>query len=239
MGKLVELKDIKHRYDGDYVLKGINLEIDEGKILSIIGHNGAGKTTLLRILAMLEKPSSGNVLYRDYGVKEHNLVRLRREITMVFQLPVLFNTTVFNNIAYGLRLRERSSEKVFKKVEDALKAVGLTNFSRRRAMKLSGGEQQRVILARALALEPRLLLLDEPTANLDPSNILIVENIIKKLKGRTTAVVATHNMFQARRISDKVGCLLNGVLIDIGKTNDLFNHPKDERTKRFIGGELF
>ncbi len=239
MSVLMKLERVERTYDGALALRGINLDVGDGEILSIIGHNGAGKTTLLRILALLDTPSKGEIIYRGTRVRKETNAGLRREITMVFQLPIIFSSDVFENIAYGLRLRGYHGEEISKKVESALGVVGLNGFGSRKALKLSGGEQQRVVLARALALEPKLLLLDEPTANLDPLNSSIVEKTIKDMGGKTTIVVATHNLFQAKRISDKVGCLLNGTLIDVGSTRDIFNHPKDERTKKFINGEFF
>jgi len=234
-----ELRHITQEYDGKIALKGVSLDIRENEVLSIIGPNGVGKTTLLRIMALLDKPAGGEVIYRGTRIRKTDLARFRRKITMVFQRPVLFNTTVFENLSYGLRLRGYQNDEIKRRVGNALGLVRMENFSERKAKTLSGGEQQRVVLARALALKPELLLLDEPTANLDPANAALIENIIRDLKNETTVVVTTHNLFQARRLPDRVVCLLDGAIIDMGKTEEIFTRPKDERTKKFIRGEFF
>lgn len=234
---IIRLKCINREYDGIRALSKVTMEVERGEILSIIGPNGSGKTTLLRILAMLDRPSSGEVFYM--GKKVHDAAQLRRKVTMVFQKPVLFDGSVLDNVMYGLNLRDYSGEESAKRVKRSLKTVRLNGFGRRMARKLSGGEQQRVVLARAIALEPELLILDEPTSNLDPTNATIFENTIKHLKGRTTIVLATHNLFQARRISDRVGCILDGGLVEVGKTKEIFTHPKHSVTKKFIRGEFF
>lgn len=220
-------------------LRGISLDVKSGEILTIIGPNGAGKTTLLRILALLDKPSSGKLIYQGQSVDSSNTPFLRKKITMVFQRPILLNDTVFENVAYGLKLRGLTEDEIADRVEAALDSVMLKNFAHRMAKKLSGGEQQRVVLARALVLNPELLLLDEPTANLDPTSATIVEKIIRQLRGRSTVVVATHNIFQAKRLSDRVGCILNGMIIDVDKPKNIFTKPRNEIIRKFVRGEFF
>jgi len=235
----IKLKGVAREYEGMKALRGINLAVNKGEILTIIGHNGSGKTTMLRLMALLDDPTNGEIVYNGEKINKTNAAKYRKEVTMVFQKQVLFNTTVYENIAYGLKLRGERKPNILKMVESALDSVYLKNFGPRCARKLSGGEQQRVILARALALKPELLLLDEPTSNLDPTNAKIVENIIEKLRGKTTAVVATHNIFQAKRISDRVGCLLNGKIIDVDTPKNIFTKPKNEEIRRFARGEFF
>ncbi len=239
MSTIFSLKNVAKNYDGNEALRDINLDIQKGEIFSIIGPNGAGKTTLLHIIGLLREPAKGEIKFKGSIINKSNSSDYRKKITMVFQQPVLFNSTVFDNVGYGLKIRGNSEEEIVKKVGAALESVGMSNFSHKKAKKLSVGEQQRVVLARALALNPELLLLDEPTANLDPKNSILVENIIKKMRGKTTVVITTHNLFQARRISDRVACLLGGEIIDVGKTKDIFSRPTDERTKKFIRGEFF
>lgn len=235
----VKLKKITREYGSVRALSNINLEINRGEILTVIGPNGSGKSTLLRTLALLDNPSSGEIIYNGKKVDASNAGEYRKEITMVFQKPVLFNTTVFENVAYGLRLRSLEKRQIATKVEYVLNSVMLKGFGPRMAKKLSGGEQQRVVLARALALEPKLLLLDEPTANLDPTNAAIVEKIIRRLRGKSTVVVATHNIFQAKRLSDRVGCMLNGKIIDVDKPKNIFTKPRNEIIRKFARGEFF
>ncbi|MGC8817321.1 MAG: phosphate ABC transporter ATP-binding protein [Candidatus Hadarchaeum sp.] len=235
----VKLERVTRKYDGITALREVTLEVKNGEILTIIGPNGAGKTTLLRVLALLDEPSSGKVVYRGQAVGGSNISQLRKKVTMVFQRAVLLNETVFENVAYGLKLRGLNNDEITERVNDALSSVMLKGFGPRMAKKLSGGEQQRVVLARALALNPELLLLDEPTANLDPTNAAIVERIIGGLRGRTTIVLATHNIFQAKRISDRVGCLLGGEVIDVDKPKNIFTKPKNEIIRKFVRGEFF
>jgi len=236
---LQDLRHITQKYDGKVALREVSLDVRKGEVLSIIGPNGAGKTTLLRIMSLLDEPAGGAVFHRGVKVGKHNTVELRGKITMIFQRAVLFNTTVHENIAYGLKLRGYPIGEIDRRVKRSLKLVRLKDFSQRKAKRLSGGEQQRVVLARALALEPELLLLDEPTANLDPASLSLVESIIEDVKKDTTIVLATNDLFQARRLSDRVACLLNGKLIDKGTTGEIFEHPRDKRTKKFISGEFF
>ncbi|MEM3420999.1 MAG: ATP-binding cassette domain-containing protein [Candidatus Hadarchaeum sp.] len=239
MSAHVKLEKITRKYDGIMALRGISLDVKSGEILTIIGPNGAGKTTLLRILALLDKPSSGKLIYQGQSVDSSNTPFLRKKITMVFQRPILLNDTVFENVAYGLKLRGLTEDEIADRVEAALDSVMLKNFAHRMAKKLSGGEQQRVVLARALVLNPELLLLDEPTANLDPTSATIVEKIIRQLRGRSTVVVATHNIFQAKRLSDRVGCILNGMIIDVDKPKNIFTKPRNEIIRKFVRGEFF
>ncbi|MGQ9788774.1 MAG: ABC transporter ATP-binding protein [Candidatus Hadarchaeaceae archaeon] len=235
----LKLKKVTQKYDGVTALNNINLEVNRGEILTIIGPNGSGKSTLLRIMALLDCPVTGERIYDGKKIDMLNATKYRKEITMVFQKPVMFNTTVFENVAYGLRLRGLEKTELTRRVEKALNSVMLNGFGPRMAKKISGGEQQRVVLARALALEPKLLLLDEPTANLDPANTTIIEKIIRKLRGRTSVVVATHNIFQARRLSDRVGCMLNGRIIDVAPPKNIFTTPKNEMIRKFALGEFF
>ncbi|AGK60565.1 phosphate ABC transporter ATP-binding protein, PhoT family [Archaeoglobus sulfaticallidus PM70-1] len=233
---IAELRDVSKRYGKILALNKINLKIREGEILAIIGNSGAGKTTLLRILAMLERPSEGKYYYRGEEAND----RVRGKITMVFQKPVMFNTSVYNNVAYGLKLRGYSKKEVDERVAKALNMMGLDGYARHNAKRLSGGEQQRVAIARAIVIEPEMLVLDEPTANLDPSNVVIIEKIIKDIacKG-VTVVLATHNLFQAKRLADRTAFIFNGKLVEIGETKKIFESPENELTKKFISGELY
>ncbi len=224
MTLLAELNNVSLNYGNKVALENIDLEIQEGEVLALLGPNGSGKTTILKLLAFLLKPSVGKIKFQGAEVTAKNAERMRQQSAMVFQKTLLFNTSVFNNVSYGLRMRKITQEKIDSEVSEALEIVKLRGFERRSAKKLSGGEQQRVALARAMVLKTRLLLLDEPTANLDPKNTAIIEDVIltaNKDMG-TTIVMATHNMFQARAVPQRVALIKQGRLTEIGTTAEMF-----------------
>jgi tungstate transport system ATP-binding protein len=225
MNAIAELKNVTNTYGTSTALDNVSLRVDSGEILGLLGPNGSGKTTLLRVLAFLQQPTKGEVHFQGTKVTSANTEQMRMESTMVFQKTVLFNSTVYNNVAYGLRIRKAQKEKINEAVQKALRLVRLEGFEKRHAKKLSGGEQQRVALARALALNTPLLLLDEPTANLDPKNASIVEEVIatanRELK--TTIIIATHNMLQARKLPTRIALMENGRITETGKAAEVFN----------------
>ena len=224
MTVLAELNNLTKCFGNRTALDDITLQIEEGEVLALLGPNGSGKTTLLKVLAFLEKPDGGKVKFQGETVTEKNSERMRLQSAMVFQRTLLFSTTVFNNVAYGLRMRKTPKTVIEEEVRNALKLVKLEGFDKRSAKRLSGGEQQRVALARALVLKTRLLLLDEPTANLDPKNASILEEVIatanRELK--TTIVMATHNMFQARALPHRIALINDGKITEVGKSADVF-----------------
>lgn len=236
---LIELRGISKKFGNVVALEDVNLEIRRREIFTVMGNSGAGKTTLLRILAMLERQSEGKYYYDGVevrGIEEE----LKKKITMVFQKPVMFSSTVYNNIAYGLKLRGYGKDEVSRRVDYALHLVKLEGYEKYNAKKLSGGEQQRVAIARAIVINPELLILDEPTANLDPTNVMIIEKTIKEIvRNNATVVLATHNLFQARRLSNRVAHLFNGKVVEVGETEQVFENPRSEITRRFISGELY
>jgi len=221
---LAELKNLTKNYGNRTVLEDVTLQIDKGEILGLLGPNGSGKTTLLKILAFLEKPERGEVKFLGVTVTDKNAEPMRLHSTMVFQRTLLFSTSVYNNVAYGLRMRKLPQSNVREEVEKALRLVELEGFEKRSAKKLSGGEQQRVALARALVLKTELLLLDEPTANLDPKNAQIMEEVIAKINRelKTTIVIATHNMFQAKTLPHRIALINDGKITEIGETAEIF-----------------
>lgn len=227
MTTLIELKNLTKQYADVTALKNINLKIKKGETFTIIGPNGSGKTTMLRIMAGLDAPTTGEIYFNGTKINENNRKQIRNHATMVFQKTALFNTTVYNNIAYGLKIRGFSKKGIDQKVAQALKTVKLEDYEKRQAKKLSGGEQQRVSLARALALNTELLLLDEPTANLDPKTISIIEETIRHTnhQNKTTIVIATHNIFQAQTITKRAALLLRGRIAEIGTINEIFGKP--------------
>ena len=218
---VIAARDLHVYLDDTHALKGINLEVQKGEILSIVGPNGAGKTTLLRALGGLIAPSSGEVAFHDRTVTDENRESLRKNATVVFQKPVHFGTSVSKNIAYGLRIRGMDETIIAKRVQEMLLFVGLEGFGTRMARSLSGGEQRRVALARALVLNPELLLLDEPTADLDIDSARAVEEVLRKANAERgiTIVISTHNMFQAETLAHRTAIIQDGMIGLIGKPN--------------------
>jgi tungstate transport system ATP-binding protein len=236
---LYQLNAVTHSYGGRTVLQIGALEVFAGEVLCLVGPTGAGKSTLLRLLAGLEAPTTGQVRFGDccLGSQDVPLEVLRR-ITLVFQRPVLLAGTVRANVDYGLRLRglDRNSSRV----EEVLAALHLKTLAARSSRTLSGGETQLVALARALVLYPEVLLLDEPTANLDPARVALVEGAIAAAHRvrRTTIVWATHNLFQARRMAERVAFLLEGQLVEAAPAQEFFESPTDPRTGAFVRGKM-
>jgi len=232
---LVETQGLCKEYSRREVLSDISFGVESGEIFALIGPNGAGKTTLLRILDLLDEPSSGTVWFQGVEVSysPRNRQVLRRRMGMVFQQTMLFNTSVFNNVAYGLRVRGINGKDVRDGVEEMLRIVQLEGFEGKNALKLSGGEGQRVALAQALVTEPELLLLDEPTANLDPRNVSIVEEALSRInrERKTTIIMTTHNMFQAEALADRAALLMEGRIERIGKLKDILMLPSKVLTK--------
>lgn len=235
---IFRLENIRHCYGERTVLDIDALEIYAGEILALVGPSGAGKSTLLRLLNFLERPTAGRITFAGTTFDGSAVpLAVRRQITTVFQRPVLLNASVHANVAYGLALRGAASSG---RVEAMLAYVGLSALAHAPARRLSGGEMQRVALARALAIEPRVLLLDEPTANLDPYNVGLIEDIVRahhRERG-ATIVLVTHNVFQAKRLAQRVGLLLGGRLIEIADAPTFFHAPRDPRTAAFVRGEM-
>jgi tungstate transport system ATP-binding protein len=234
---LYELRQVEVSYEGRRILEVDQLEVQPGETLVVVGPNGAGKSTLLRLLNFLEPPSGGRLRFRGEPVPHPAPLELRRRVTTVFQRPALLNRTVWDNVGYGLRVRGIAPGKPLRGL---LRSLDLEGLAQARAGSLSGGEAQRVALARALAVEPEVLLLDEPTANLDPYNLSVVEGMIQQLRaeGSCTLVVVTHNVFQARRLADRVAMLHGGRLIEAAAAAAFFDHPRDPRAAAFVRGEL-
>jgi tungstate transport system ATP-binding protein len=233
------LEDVSKIYEGRTVLAIDHLDVRTGEILGIVGPSGAGKSTLLRLLNFLELPTSGHLQFRHFSVNGAvPPLDVRRQVTTVFQRPALLNRSVAANVAYGLRLRGRRDVRA--QVSAALGMVGLTELGEAAARTLSGGEAQRVALARALIVEPQVLLLDEPTANLDPYNVNLIEQIITGVNRErgTTVVLVTHNVFQARRLAQRMALMLDGCIVEIAGTRTFFDSPSDARTAAFVRGEM-
>jgi tungstate transport system ATP-binding protein len=222
----IEADKLDKDFDGRPALRQVSARAESGRITSIVGVNGSGKTTLLRLLAGLDVPSGGRIMIdkRDTaaeGLREH-CTRGR----------------VYDNVSYGLRVNGVSRQETHKRVKSALALVNLDGFEDRKARELSSGEQQRVALARAFALERGALLIDEPTANLDPANAMIIEQSMKEAARSCLIILTTHNLPQAKRVSHSIIHLYQGRVIEEAETNSFFANPRDEKTRLFINGEL-
>jgi tungstate transport system ATP-binding protein len=232
----LQISEIKKCYRSVKALNSVSLEMEGDKIIVFLGVNGAGKSTLMRILSGLENPDSGTILFNNQNT---DAKALRHISTLVFQKTMMFTMNVYDNLAYGLKIRKVQKEEIAKRIPQALQAVRLSGFEKRRAKKLSGGEQQRIALARAFLLDPNVLFLDEPTANLDPNSATIIEKaIIDKKSSQRIIVMATHNLSQARRMGDEIVHIHDGEIVEVAKPEDFFLNPKSEITRKFIHGEL-
>jgi len=214
MASLLELRDITKSYNNTRVLAIPHLVLKQGAVYGIMGPNGAGKTTLLSIVALLLPPTSGTMYWEGANIATMDRNQLRRKVTLINQNPYLFNTTVEKNVSYGLKMRGIKREQRRERVKACLDLVGLPGFAKRMARELSGGEAQRVAIARALALDPQVLLLDEPTANVDRHGVEQIEIILRELKEKLgiTIIVATHDVNQVHRLSDEVIYLFDGMI---------------------------
>jgi tungstate transport system ATP-binding protein len=233
------LEAVSRSHGGRPVLQIDRLEVAGGEFLCLVGPTGAGKSTLLRLLAGLEPPTAGRVQFGPHRLDRGDLpLEVRRRITLVFQRPLLLAGTARANVEYGLRLRGQGRRDP--RVQRVLERLGLAALAGRAARTLSGGEVQLVALGRALVLEPEVLLLDEPTAHLDPARVVLAEEAVRDLHRRrgTTIVWATHNLFQARRLAQRVGFLLDGHLVETAAPEQFFTAPHDPRTAAFVRGEM-
>jgi tungstate transport system ATP-binding protein len=237
---IYRLQGLKKEYNGRSDLQVEALDIYAGEIFALVGPSGAGKSTLLRMLNFLEPPTEGSIIYKGakFSAQRPMPLELRRQVTTVFQRPLLLNRSVRANVGYGLQLRGQNH--LAQRTGAALEQVRLADLADQQARTLSGGEAQRVALARAMVLQPQVLLLDEPTANLDPFNVGLIEEIVRELHATqgTTIVLVTHNVFQARRLAQRVALLLEGRVIEIALVEEFFESPRDERTAAFVNGEM-
>ncbi len=235
---LLRLRDIKKTY-GSFSLDVVELDVHRGEVVGLLGPTGAGKSTLLRLLAGLMRPDQGKLAFRKERFERAELnLDARRRLTLVHQRPLLLTGSVHYNVAYGIRLRGQPDQGQM--VESILERLGLSALARRSAQTLSGGQTQLVALARALVIRPDILLLDEPTAHLDPAYVGVVEETIQQFQQeqQMTVVWATHNLFQVRRIANRTALLLNGQIVEANATNEFFTNPSDSRTADFVQGRM-
>ncbi len=236
---LIEIKDVHKTFDNFDVLKGINLNIEKGQVVTIIGSSGSGKSTLLRCLNLLEVPTSGEINFNGVPLmdKNTNIDKIRTKIGMVFQSFNLFNNknVLDNCILAQVKVLNRTKKEAEEIAHKYLCKVGMDNFSKAKVTSLSGGQKQRVAIARALCMNPEVLLFDEPTSALDPEMVGEVLDVMKELSNEgMTMVIVTHEMKFAKDISDLVVFIDNGVILEKGSSDDIFVHPKEERTKEFL-----
>ena len=236
---VVKTRNLCKSYDGREVLKGINIDVARGEAFTIIGPTGAGKTTLLRLLDLLEIPTSGNVYFEKLDVTGSRRFRLeaRRRMAFVLQKPVMFNATVYQNVTCGLKWRGNKRGNIRQSVGDVLEMVGLTDYKDRDARTLSGGEAQRVAIARAMVVNPEVLLLDEPTANLDPVSTSKIEEIISRIisQHNTTVIMSTHDLPQGQRLAHRMAVMVNGEILQVGDSKQVFNLPVNREVAEFVG----
>ncbi|MGB5924773.1 MAG: ABC transporter ATP-binding protein [Dehalococcoidia bacterium] len=241
LSSIIEVAGLTHSYAEREVLQDLNLSVGKGEVFTLIGPTGAGKTTLLRIIDLLEVPGAGEIYFDGKCIPRLGKQRLeiRRRMSFIHQKPQVFNLSVYDNVACGLRWRGENRNRTAEKVDRILEMVGLEGYENRNARTLSGGEAQRVALARSLVLEPDVLLLDEPTANLDPVSTAKIEQLISYVarQRNSTMIMATHDMSQGQQLADRIGVLLAGRLVQTGNATDIFRSPQNEEVAHFVGME--
>lgn len=247
---IIETQKLDLFYGTSQALKNIELEIDKNSVTAFIGPSGCGKSTYLRTLNRMNDlipgvKITGKVLIDGTNIYDSSVDvnQLRKRVGMVFQKPTPFQKSIFDNIAYGLRVNGISDKNyITEKVEDSLKKAALwdevKDNLKKSATALSGGQQQRLCIARTIAINPEIILMDEPTSALDPISTAKVEELIRELKKDFTIVIVTHNMQQATRISDKTAFFYMGELIEYNNTQELFHNPKNERTLNYVNGNF-
>lgn len=246
---IIETKNLCLYYGEKQALKNINMSINKNEVTALIGPSGCGKSTYLRTLNRMNDlidivKITGEVLFEDKDIyKDYDEIHLRKRVGMVFQRPNPFPMSIYDNIAYGPRIHGVKSKKVLDEiVEKSLKGAALWEETKDRlkssALGMSGGQQQRLCIARTLAVSPEVILMDEPTSALDPISTSKMEELMDELKKQYTVIIVTHNMQQAGRIADKTAFFLNGEVIEYGKTEDIFYNPRDKRTEDYITGRF-
>ena len=236
---ILDLLNLGQIFGDHAILTDVGLEVQPREVFVLIGPTGAGKTTLLRIIDLLDQPTSGQVYFDGTDVTRSKPLRqaARRRISYVQQKPVVFTMNVYDNVACGLRWRGEKAENVRRKVDDVLKLVGMEAYRDRNAKTLSGGETQRVAIARALVTEPEVLLLDEPTANLDPVSVSKIEEVLAHVieERKITVIMATHDMSQGQRLAHRIGVLVGGRLLQVDSPEKVFSAPETKEVAELIG----
>lgn len=239
MTTIIEVNHLSKTFGSNEVLKDINLTVNEGEVVTVIGSSGSGKSTMLRCINLLEEPTSGEIIYRGQNVLDNSYkpTKYRSHLGMVFQSFNLFNNmTVLENCTVGpIKVLKQSKEEAEKTAKDYLEKVGMGPYIHAKPSQLSGGQKQRVGIARALTMRPDVLLFDEPTSALDPEMVGEVLKVMRNLaENGLTMVIVTHEMEFAREVSDRVVFMDKGVIAEAGTPEELFTNPKEERTRLFL-----
>ena len=246
---IIEAKNLNLYYGTNRALKDINIEFEKNEVTALIGPSGCGKSTFLRTINRMNDlidsvKIEGDIFFEGNNIfKDCDEITLRKRIGMVFQKPNPFPMSIYDNVAYGPRIHGTKDKKILDEiVEKSLRGAALWDETKDRlkksALGMSGGQQQRLCIARTLAISPEVILMDEPTSALDPISTNKVEDLIEELKRDYTVIIVTHNMQQAGRIADKTAFFLSGEVIEYGKTEDIFYRPKDKRTEDYITGRF-
>jgi phosphate transport system ATP-binding protein len=250
LGRRVRLEGLDAYYDDNHAVRGVDLEFEPNQVTAIIGPSGCGKSTMIRCINRMHEEipgarAGGRVCLDQVNVYDPSVdvVSVRRAVGMVFQKPNPFPTmSIFDNVASGIRLSGASRADLRERVERALRGAGLWDEVKDRLAEpgigLSGGQQQRLCIARTMAVDPEVVLMDEPCSALDPIATLKVEELLADLKQRVTIVLVTHNMQQAARVADSTAFLLDGELVEVGATDEMFTQPKDSRTEDYVTGKF-
>lgn len=241
---MVEYRNLKVVL-GREILSIEKLDIKQGKRYAIVGASGSGKSTFLRVTNLLQKPTNGSMtilgeIMTEKGTSRRKVLEIQRQMVYVSQKPVMFDLSVAENVAMGLKFRGVDNATIAKEVDRCLAAVGLTGYQERSATTLSGGEAQRIALARALILRPQILLLDEPTSNLDPFNIQIIEEAVIQIhqQMKVTLLMVTHNLQQAGRVGDEIIFIHQGKMVEMQEKQAFFESPQTQELSDFISGRM-
>lgn len=239
MENVIEVQHLSKSFGNHEVLRDIDFSVNKGEVICIIGSSGSGKSTLLRCINLLEKPSGGQIIYRGENIldEKHDIHAYRKKLGMVFQQFNLFNNhNALNNCMVGqVKVLKRSKEDAEKIALKYLKVVGMDHYVNAKPKQLSGGQKQRVAIARALSMEPDVMLFDEPTSALDPEMVGEVLKVMKELASTgLTMLIVTHEMEFAKEVADRVVFMDKGVIAEEGPPEQIFNNPREERTKTFL-----
>ena len=250
MNKILEVKKLNTYFDTKQILKDVNTTFKKNSVTALIGPSGCGKSTFLRSINRMNDLTrsfklEGKILFKQKNIydKDIDVITLRKNIGMVFQKATPFSKSIYENVAYGLKVQGVRDEKVIReKVISSLKSAALwdevKDDLKKSAKKLSGGQQQRLCIARTIAVNPEVILMDEPCSALDPISTRKIEDLINELKDDYTIIIVTHNMQQAKRVSDYTTFFLNGELVESNKTETIFNNPTSDKTYDYINGKF-